>query len=282
MFIKDDEDITDDLQDLFDGEYKENNKKSLQAIEMIFSSLINELAMYGDEVDLQALFYINKLRCIAKYMFVCMHRGHREQVVAVFRPFAELSSVINKINTFNVDEYRILRKAFVFSSRLQLINFCDEVTNANTEIDTEGLKDLYEKYYKNKYKLDSFAEFEKNMTLNSMYFLDKNKKNYKSLVMDNADIIFNEKELKEEFKTIYKISIDVSHASGYSFNACQNVIDTFAYRSQIVFWKYIFQYIYLVAITKYEHGFTANIGQVMKAIATIINGLQDELNQLIK
>ncbi len=281
LFLADADEYTDDLQDLFEGEYKEHNKSALQAIELIFTSLIDELAIYENEgIDSQAVFYINKLRCIAKNMFVCMHRGHREQVIAAFRPFAELSSVINKINTYDVKQYRILRKAFVFSSRLQLINFVDNMTNESTKIDNEGLKDLYEKYYKEKYGLNSYVQFEKEITNNSLYFLDKSKKSYKNLVMDNSNIIFNDKNTQEEFKTIYRVSVDMSHSSGYAFNACPGVVDSIAYRAQIVFWKYIFQYAGLMAITREEHGYSANIDRIMKAITILIDGLYEDLNKL--
>ena len=283
LFLSNSDEYTDDLQDLFKGEYEDNNKNALKAIEMIFGSLIDKLAIYSEnEIDLQVLFYLNKLRCIAKNMFVCMHRGHREQVIAVFRPFAELSSVINKINTYDVDQFHILRKAFMFSSRLQLINLVDNVTNKVTKIDNESLKDLYEKYYKEKYNLDSYIQFEREIVNNSLYFLDKSKKSYKNLVMDNSNIIFKDKTMQEEFKTLYKVSIDMSHSSGYVFNACPSVVDSLAFRSQIVFWMYVYQYASLVALTKIEHGYPAEIDKVMKAIKILIDGLADDLDKLYK
>lgn len=285
LFLADDEYIPNESQDIFEGENAKENKTILGFIEFAFSKLIDELAIYDEKnTDGQCLFYLNKLRCFAKSLYISMHFGYKEQVISSFKPFAELSSVINLLNTFSVDEFYILREAFITSSRYQLYLFANNVLSEESNIDNveSSLKELYEKYYKDKYKLNDFEKFKLSMRYNSLYFLNKESKNYKAIVNKAVDVIFNDPTSKDEFLTAYNISIDVSHANGYSFNASPGIMDVFSRRIRIMFYKYVFQYAFLVAETKKEHGYNVNIDVVLETLKKIIDEYEKEFDETYK
>lgn len=59
---------------------------------------------------------------------------------------------------------------------------------------------------------------------NSLYFLDNSKKSFNKFVREAIEGITTEEAQDKDFMTLYKISKDMSHASGYSFNATVDLV----------------------------------------------------------
>ena len=77
--------------------------------------------------------------------------------------------------TESLEEFKKLNLAYCYTSRLQLDNLISSLTKESIigEETENGLKQLYNEYYKDKYQLDTYEDFKKNMRKNARYFLFK-------------------------------------------------------------------------------------------------------------
>lgn len=280
LFLEDEDSISDDSTDIFGGEFKEENITNLQLIDYIFESLNKELSVYGDNYDGMSMFFINKLHCIAKSIYITKHRGLNEQTLSAFRAFVEYASTINYINTFDVKTFYSIRKAFTYSSRKQLVNIVDKVLGEETIIDEYLLKKAYNEYYKDAYQLSDYQKFKNEISNNSLYCITNSYKNYRQIVFQNAELITNNnKELKIDLITTYKIALDLAHASGYSFNSSVGISVVHAERANIIFWRYVYLYASLNERAKIEHGYKVNIRNILDIISQLISDLNIEFNE---
>lgn len=81
-----------------------------------------------------------------------------------------------------------------------------------------------QKPYAERYKVESFSKFYDKYLHNSLYFLDNSKKSFNKFVREAIEGITTEEAQDKDFMTLYKISKDMSHASGYSFNATVDLV----------------------------------------------------------
>ena len=282
LFLEDDKSLNTIQKELFETEKLKDLKSNILAIQVIFTNLKEQFGIFEDGTDNMTLFFLTKMECIAINMLVTISTGYNEQTISVFRPFMELNATFNFINSANDQEEMMhLMKGFWFSSALQLDLWRGKVENKNyAELHREALNTIYEEYYKNKYHLSSFDQFYEGMKKNSLYWFDKNIKGYKKLVNNSVDLFTNNNLSKEDYLTAYRISIDVAHASGYSFNASPIVVESYALRCTVLFWNYILEYTLLNSLELVRHKKDIDIKNTVILINEFIRYYSEEQNKL--
>lgn len=110
-------------------------------------------------------------------MEISVSLGFLEHSIITFKSFAELFSIYYEINTCeNLEEFYTIKKAFWCSSRLQLENQYNLFESSVKLVDPKAMKEVYEKLYKEKYKIKNYEYFVDKMEHNSLYFLSNEKK----------------------------------------------------------------------------------------------------------
>lgn len=231
LIILDDKSPTFD-DDFFNNPLLVNNVKNIEQIGTMFDMLETDLCFLKDGINEFDLFFFEFLKHLIKDMMLCESLGYNEQVISKFKSFIELAAVHAKINCAEtLDDFDALRKAFCFTTKLQLNEHLKSTKLGKISIELSELRNLYDHYYKNKFNLSSYEEFEKGMRMNSLYFLDPNHaKSYTVHVKNAINELFPEKPSKKqpfraELFDLYKLSKDVNHASGYNFNSTKGIFD---------------------------------------------------------
>lgn len=223
--------VIDDKAPTFDDDFFKNpllvnNVNNLKQIDIMFGMLAEDLCILKDGYDGFELFYFKVLNHLIKDMMLCESLGYNEQVISKYKSFIELASVHATINCVNnLDEFKALKNAFAISSKLQLDEHI-KAMNLGEEYELSGLKELYDSYYKEKFNLSSYEEFEKGMRENSLYFLNPNEaKSYNKYVRNAIREVFTDDSIRTELFDMYKLSKDMNHASGYNFNSSPGISD---------------------------------------------------------
>ncbi len=225
--------IIDNNANTFDDDFTNNdllinNVKNIKLLDSVFKQIENEFCYFKNGYDGYSLFYYKNANYLLKDMMICESLGYNEQVISKFKSFMEMTAVYKEINSINnYEEFFVIKEGFVCSSRLQLDENFNSM-NLNKD-DKLSCKRLYEKYYKDKYNLNFYDEFEKNMRTNSLYFLNGNKiKNYRKLVDKVVKDIFNNDE--EEIMNLYDLSNRMNHSSGYNFNSSNDLPNIYSHK----------------------------------------------------
>ena len=165
-------------------------------------------------------------------MMLSISLGYNEHVISLFKSFIEEFSIYFIINSTSLEEYRYMWRTYWLSSRMQFKNFFkDDEKISYFDFDNE-LKDVYENFYKNKYSLKSYSKFYRDLERNNLYSIDKNNKNFTANVKKYINSVFPiHKERIQDAIALYKISKDMCHASGYSFNATAEMIVVSAHKT---------------------------------------------------
>ena len=280
FFLVDGSDISDDSADIFESEHKKTNIIGLQMHDLIFKDLVHQLATYGDSYDGMCLFVLRKLQCYAKSMFITRHRGLHEQTLSAFRSFAEFISVVNCINMLDLKAFYATRNAYTYSSRIQVVNLINKITNSNLVIDDQKLLKAFNDYYKEAYAIKDFEQFKENIKKNNRYVIKKFDNSYTNLVSNYFDPEFSKStEFKNQYTTIYKFALDLSHASGYSFNSSINIAEANADSAYLLVWNSIKLYVERYYESKKDHGYYADISKSLLIIQEFINALSSELDK---
>ena len=116
--------------------------------------------------------------------------------------------------------------------------------------------------------MDNYKKFYWELKRNSLYFLEKDKKSYNKYVRALLDDVFNENQSKETI-TLYRMSKDMNHASGYNFNATNDMVVVTAQKVLYYSYKLIIHFVLNDALTLEDHGIKRDV----KPIVDFLNGL---------
>lgn len=220
------ENESDFNSDFFYNPLLANNVHNLKETELSFHLAMKTLCPLPDGYDWFTWFFLEKSKYLVLDMMISLSLGYTEHVVATFKPFIELFSVFYKINTVeDLTEFGYLKESYWISSRIQInehLKNCG-LSASNRDYRVE-LQALYDNYYAERYKVESFSKFYDKYLHNSLYFLDNSKKSFNKFVREAIEGITTEEAQGKDFMTLYKISKDMSHASGYSFNATVDLV----------------------------------------------------------
>ena len=200
------------------------NFLNLVGFNSLMRSVKEKICKLPDGFDFFTNQFLGQLISIINDNLITLSLGYVEHIISNFKIFIEYYSVADQIYfTESKETFDILKNAYLYNSRLQLESFLKEIIGKD-EILKEEMERLYKIYYKEKYKLDDYNAFYKQMKRNSLYFLSSSEKSYNAIVRSFVNNSPFEEQDKTEIFTLYKTSKDMSHASGYNFNASQGML----------------------------------------------------------
>ena len=260
-----------------------NNVNNINQVSCGFELLEKDLCVLKNGNDGFLYFYFDTIKSLVKDMMLCESLGYNEQVISKFKSFVEFSSVHAMINLVeNSSEFLTLKRAFALSSKLQLIERFKATGFKNIDSSSE-LRDLYNSYYKDKYNISSFEEFEQEMRKNSLYFLNpKDCKNYNKIVKSVVNELF-QNDFGKEWLNLYELSKDMNHASGYNFNSSPGISKFFAHMAiKEVFSWLIHLIINANLVVEEKDHKTKYVDKMLDMFNLIITYEKDTLESIVK
>ena len=94
-------------------------------------------------------------------------------------------------------------------------------------------------------------------------------------------VFVNESESRDVM-TLYRISKDMSHASGYNFNASEGIIDSYFHKTLIYTWKLLKYFLLNASLTMEEHDEECNVTNVINMIDSFIKIEEQALDDAYK
>ena len=281
-----DESLNTFKNDFYDNPLLIGNVQNINDIRNLFENIKAKTCYFDDGVDGFTMFFLDRIREIIIDMDVSMTFGYKEHVISLFKSAMEYIAFYVAVNeTESLEEFKKMKLAYCYTSRLQLDNLIRVLTKESMvgEETENGLKQLYEEYYKDKYQLDSYEEFKKNMRKNARYFLFKNDNSFNRIVNGVIDDLYNDLRDRDYIKMIYKISKDMNHGGGYAFNSSPGLIDSQCRRARHFIFRYMLLKLQRMEETLKEHNVEVNLTfekkffEVLSTLETIeINKVDEE------
>lgn len=254
--------------DFFFNPLLANNVHNIKEMEFAFNLSIKNLCYLPEGFDWFTWFFLEKTKYLVLDMLTSLSLGYTEHVIATFKPFLELFSVFYSINTRdNLTEFECLKRSYWISSRIQInehLKKCNiDASNRNYK---EELMSLYNDYYAERYKVSSFSKFYDKYLHNSLYFLDNSKKSYNKFVREALEGISIDERQSKEFFTLYKISNDMAHASGYSFNATVDLVRLTSHKVMYTTLYVICEFLFHAVATLQDHNIEVDLYAILESL----------------
>lgn len=195
-----------------------NNIQNIKSVVTLFDNIRKKTCLFEEGFNAFESDYLDILMHAMVDLLIHQSLGYCEQVTNKFKSIIEYMAIHSYINCLEGDEFYIIRNMYLYSSRMQNNNYYRQLGLKEVDIDNKKLEEYYETYYKEKYELDSFEEFVRNLENNSRYFISKNDNSYKKLVERFIDEHFANSNYANDLRLYYSISCDSEHAGGYIFN----------------------------------------------------------------
>lgn len=278
------EGITDFNDDFFNNPLLRNNVHNIKQIELGINLIKKELCFLPNGEDAFTWFFLEKIRYLLIDMETSLSLGYKEHVIACFKPFIELFSVFFEVNSVDINEFDYIKKGYWISSRLQIIeHFKTLEIKFNINEYEEELKNLYENYYKDKYGLVKLENFVDKLQHNSLYFLSNQKKSFNKMVRSAIENIFaSDKKKSINAFTLYRLSKDMGHASGYNFNATTRIIDTSCHKVLLTVYTCLLYFLVNAGLTLEEHKLKPKLRNIIEFIKLICEEHSKTLEQQYK
>lgn len=253
--------------DFFYNPLLANNVHNIKEMEFAFILSIKSICSLPENFDWFSWFFLEKTKYLVLDMMTSLSLGYTEHVIASFKPFIELFSIFHNINTCDdLTKFEYLKKGYWISSRMQFSEYIKKYTvPASNKSFKEELKLLYDNYYATRYNV-SFSKFYDKYLHNSLYFLSNSKKSFSKFVRESIEGIAIDELHSKELMTLYKISKDMAHASGYSFNATIDLVQVTSHLVLHATLFFIHQFILNVVATYKEHNIDVDLSTIIHAL----------------
>lgn len=274
--------ITDFNKDFFYNQIISNNVFNIKNIDLAFDIITNQTCILANGFDYFSCQFLDKIKHIIIDMMTSEALGFKEHVIVTFKSFVEEYAVFYAIGSISdLKDFNCVKQAFEYSSRMQFEKYFNMLNIKDTVIPSEDIKKLYNNYYKDKYNLTSYDKFYKELTKNSLYFLTKERKSYNKLARKLIEDVFRGNELEsKDVMTLYRISKDMGHASGYSFNATEGIIDSYCHKSLLYSFKLLKFYLLNASLTLNAHDEKCDLSLVIKNIDILIELESEKLKEI--
>ncbi len=246
--------------DFFYNPLLTNNIHNIKEMELAFNLSIKSICLLSNGFDWFTWFFLEKTKYLVLDMMTSMSLGYTEHVIATFKPFIEIFSIFYYINTCDdLTEFEYLKKSYWISSRIQFNEHIKKwKVSASNKNYKEELKLLYDNYYKSKYNVETFSKFYDKYLHNSLYFLANSKKSFNKFVRNAIESIASNEQQSKDFMTLYKISKDMAHASGYNFNATVDFVQVMCHKVMFTTMYLICNFFINALVTLKEHNIIEN------------------------
>lgn len=249
-------------QDFFKNPVLKNNVLNILDILGLFESIEKKTCYFDDGYDAFTIFFLNRIKEIIIDMDVSISLGFKENIISLFKSTMEYIAMYVYISEAEtIEEFKTLKLAYCYSSRLQFNSLLNKMNLPDLFVDEtiSELKVLFDKYYKEKYKIDDFDVFLKNVKNNARYFINKDKNKFNTIVNKVIDDIYDDPGEREYTRMIYKISKDMNHGGGYSFNSSPGLIDSQCRHVRYTIFKFMVDKLNRTVATFAEHGKTVDL-----------------------
>lgn len=269
--------VIDDSAKTFDDDFTnnpllKNNVNNIFQTILAFDLLTKNLCILKDGVDGFSIFFLTQIRHLLIDMELCESLGYNEQVISKYKSFIEMAAIHATINCVDdIDEFKTLKLAYSFSSKLQLCEHLKAMNLSNDDFELSGLRELYEQYYRDKFKIATYEEFEKGMKNNSLYFLDPSnqKKSYNKYVREAINEVIPLESLQKQMFDMYKLSKDMNHASGYNFNSSPGITEFYSHTIMKSVFDWIINFIVNASAVVDEMDHKTNLEPVLEMFRTM-------------
>ena len=261
-----------------------NNVTNVKGFEYLIHLIKNQLCNLPTGYDAFTWQFLERVRYLVIDMMTSLSLGYREHVIAIFKSFVEEYSIFYAIGSVETqEEFDYIKQAYWISSRIQLDAHFERLGAKDKTASEEEIRKIYEEFYKDRYKLKDYQKFYWELRRNSLYFLGKERKSYNKFVRELIEEVFasNEAESKDVM-TLYRISKDMSHASGYNFNATASMVDASAQKTLIYTYQLLLHFIINASLTLEEHNIKTNVKPLIDAIKDLQSMNAQALERIIK
>lgn len=272
LITKDEEkEFKDFDQDFFYNPLLSNNVNNVKDVEYMFHCLMDSFCKLKDGIDWFTWHFLEKSKYLLIDMMVSESLGYKEHVISSFKSFVEQYSVFYAIESIeDLNEFNYVKQALWCSSRIQIDAHFQELGWKDGTVPEEEIKKLYDEYFKEKYHLDNYTKFYWNLRRNSLYCLGNEKKSYNKYVRSLIESVFIDENESKDVMTLYRIAKDMSHASGYNFNASEGIVDSYFHKSMYYTWKLLKHFVVNASETLKEHNESCDVGSIIKALDLFI------------
>ena len=279
-----DDDALDFDHEFFYNPLLVNNVTNVKGFEYLIHLTKKQLCFLPNGEDVFTWQFLERVRYIVIDMMTSISLGYREHVIAIFKSFVEEYSVFFAIGSVKSQEdFDRIKHAYWVTSRIQLDAHFEKLGMNSGSTPEDEIQKLYDEYYKEKYGLKDYKKFYWELRRNSLYFLGKEKKSYNKYVRGLIENVFSDDEHKsKEAMTLYRISKDMSHASGYNFNATASMVDAYAQKVLIYTYQFLLHFIINASLTLEEHKIKTDVKPLIDAIKDLQSMHFETLNKIIK
>lgn len=268
--------VNDTKMSGFDGDFfynplLQNNVQNVKNVELGFHLMMDKLCKLPDGIDWFTWDFLVKTKYLVIDMIISFSLGYREHVISCFKNFIENYAVFYQVGTAETqNDFNKIKRGFWISSRIQIDCHFHNLGVKESLVDEKEIKNIYDCYYKDKYNLANYNRFYWDLRQNSLYALSNEKKNYNNFVKKMIEFAYQDEFDRKEAMTLYKISKDMSHASGYNFNASEGVVNVTSFKVLIHTYRLILHFLLYSIDTLHEHKIDVDLKSVFDMFKFLI------------
>ncbi len=279
-----DEDALDFDHEFFYNPSLTNNVHNVKQCEYLIHLLIDQVCNLPSGYDAFTWHFLERVRYLVIDMMTSLSLGYREHVIAIFKSFVEEYSVFYAIGSVeSQNDFDYIKKAYCITSRIQLDAYFQELGLKGTSTPKDEIIDIYENYYKEKYNIDKYERFYWELRRNSLFFLEKDKKSFNKYARALIEDVFvNDEFTSKDVMTLYRISKDMSHASGYNFNATAGMVDVCSQKVLMYTYELIIHFVLSASETLAEQGVETNVRLIVDFLKTLVSIHNDAIDKIFK
>lgn len=281
--LKYDEESPDFDHDFFFNPLLVANVHNVKEFEKCIHLIKNQICNLPDGYDAFTWQFLERVRYLTIDMMISLALGYNEHVISSFKTFLEEYSVFFAVGSVDSKEkFDAIRKAYCVSSRIQIDAHFEMMGMKQKLVEDNEIKDLFDNYYKDEYGLDDYKKFYWQLRRNSMYFISKEKKSYNKYVRSLIEDAFTDDYQSKEIMTIYRMSKDMNHASGYNFNATFDMVRVTAQKVLYYTYRLLLHFLFNASLTLEEHGIKTDIKHIVDFIKSLMEGHIEAIAQIYK
>lgn len=277
-----DETSTDFEHDFFYNPLLAVNVHNVKEFEKTIHLIKNQVCDLPGGYDAFTWQFLERVRYLVIDMMSSISLGYNEHVISIFKTLVEEYSVFFAIGSAeSKEEFDFIKKAYWISSRLQIDTHFERMGVKNKLVEEKELQDLYDNFFKERYDLGNYKKFYWELRRNSLYFLEKGKKSFNKYVRALLEDTFSE-DTSKEVMMLYRMSKDMNHASGYNFNATNDMVVVNAHKVLFYSYQLIIHFVLNAALTLEDHGIKWDVKPIVDFLKGLISVHQERIIELYK
>lgn len=279
-----DESLPSFKQEFYENPKLSGNVSNISDMNGIFAMLEQKICILPGGTDNFTRFFLKTMNSIITDMMVSISFDYKEHIISLFKSAFEYIAMYSCISEFNESTFQSIKLAYCYSSRLQINNLTEKMKLPNLfgEETVNGLREVYEKYYKKEYGISDFETFLDYVSRNARYFLCKNNNSFNSIVNKLLNDLYPDHAEREYTKLIYKISKDMNHGGGYAFNSSPGLLDSMCRHVQNTIYKYMCKFIMMFEITLKEHKIDVDLSFELLMFKAFSFAEENEIRKVIE